>query len=267
MTGKLLKVGLCSSEKIGGVSVFAEHIFVRLLLATCPLGRCPWDPDWIRTHALPNRPRTRPTAIAEALDALLSARLIARYHAPDGTPYLLIPNHGQRFKFAVRSPWPAPPDDPPAESTEEDLKRRGEGAPKARDTSPTPSVPTALPIASTLQVESDAEWLDRVQREWPDVDVSAQLSKAHQKRRGDVERGWFEKSWLPHVTPTTLRPAAHNRLAPEPTRWREILEELYPGNAINRDETGWSTIPDSIRSEITTAIASGNTPGRAGKAA
>jgi hypothetical protein len=296
MSDKLLKDGLRTSDKIGGVSVFAELLFVRLLLATCGLGRCPWNPDWILTHALPNRPRTRPTAIAEALQALLSARLVARYHAPDGTAYLTIPNHGQRFKHAIRSPWPAPPPGPPDVEGQtfmgfpgykEEEKRRGEGAPSAPDTAPSPK-PLAMPsravasrahatpsqpprhgptaadepprrrgdsswAGSGRQQESDLEWIARLTAAWPGVDIETQLAKAHKKRRGDVERGWFESVWLPGVTPMAPSPSSLLRSpAPaEPTGWRETLEELFPGNAISPDlARTWASVDASTRDRV-----------------
>jgi hypothetical protein len=238
MSDKLLKDGLRTSDKIGGVSVFAELLFVRLILATCGHGRCPWNPDWILMHALPNRPRTRPTAIAEALKALLSARLIARYHAPDGTAYVTIPNHGQRFKHAVRSPWPAPPGGPPdAEGQEffgfEDRREeKGGKARQARETDPLPRMPAAFPNApATIAAgaESDAEWIARLQRKFPDIDIAKQLAKAHKKRPGDVERDWFERSWLPNVSQQAPAPEfnARKSSASEPAGdWREAAKRV-----------------------------------------
>ena len=235
MSDKLLKDGLRTSEKIGGVSIFAELLFVRLLLATCGHGRCPWSPDWILTHALPNRPRTRPTAIAEALQALLSAQLIARYHAPDGTAYLTIPNHGQRFKHAIRSPWPAPPGGLPDAAGQTFMALPGSPPepdrkkPKAPCVSEPPPHFTSLlsssgksgkegPGGAAPDLRPAVDCLAELAPRWPEHDLRACLRAArHYVRRergeeAEVTVTWFEQHWLPRA-PKRRQPAA---VAPVP---------------------------------------------------
>lgn len=220
MSDKLLKDGLRTSDKIGGLTVFAELLFVRLLLATCPLGRCPWRPDWILAHALPNRPHTRLTTITAALTELRARHLVHRY-THDGDAYLTIPNHGQRFKHAVRSAWPAPPEGPPdaegqvfmalpgappsgglekkakpvcvsshthfssESSSESETRARGRGTPPTSD----------LRLAATC--------LPELAGRYPRHDLPACLRAATRyarKERGDdaeVTLGWFVSHWLP----------------------------------------------------------------------
>jgi hypothetical protein len=215
MPDKLLKHGLTDSDRIGALSVFAELLFVRLILATCHAGRCPWSPDWIRTHALPNRPRTRLTEIAAALETLLSANLVTRYHGPDGTAYLLIPNHGQRLRHAVRSPWPAPREGPPDVEGQTFFALPTVAPPEVK-ASPASGPPRAKPRVSSVThftslpssvSESDTrpaeDCLDELARLFPRHDVRACLRAARtyvRRQRGedsDVTVGWFAVHWLP----------------------------------------------------------------------
>jgi hypothetical protein len=237
MPDKLLKHGLTDSDKIGGLSVFAELLFVRLILATCYAGRCPWSTDWIRTHALPNRPRTRLTEIATALETLRMASLVIRYHGPDGTAYLLIPNHGQRLKRAVRSPWPAPAEGPPDVEGQTFMALPSVAPPEALAAAP-PVRPRAKPVVSSVthftSLPSSLPWngeassrdkprphssaergfsesdtrpaddcLDEVARLFPRHDVRACLRSARayvRRQRGEdseVTVGWFVVHWMP----------------------------------------------------------------------
>jgi hypothetical protein len=243
MPDKLLKHGLTDSDRIGALSVFAELLFVRLILATCHAGRCPWSPDWIRTHALPNRPRTRLTEIAAALDTLLAASLVTRYHGPDGTAYLLIPNHGQRLRHAVRSPWPAPREGPP-DVEGQTFMALPTVAPPEPPASPPVVLPRAKPVVSSVThftslhtfSESDTrpaeDCLDDLARLFPRHDVRACLRSARayvRRQRGEdaeVTAGWFAVHWLPkaaqrkeHATPPGETPAARAAREAEAARF------------------------------------------------
>lgn len=109
---------------------------------------------------------------------------------------------------------------------------------------------TNLNSPSTAAGETEAEWQARITREWPGVNIAEQLTKAQKKRAGDVERGWFERSWLPGVTPKVSRGVA-SIVSQEPENWRDILEGLYPDNLINREKRGWAGLPENIRNEVT----------------
>lgn len=208
MSDKLLKDGLRTSEKIGGLTVFAELLFVRLLLATCPLGRCPWSPEWILVHAMPNRPHTRLKTLDAALMELRSASLIDRY-AHDGTAYLTIPRHGQRFKHAVRSPWPDPPGGTPDVEGQTFMAWSGP-APRAPGSEKKPkavseSIPTHFSsrASSEKDLRPAGECLPELIARYPRHDVPACLRAAvryARKTRGDeaeVTVGWFTGHWMP----------------------------------------------------------------------
>lgn len=237
MPDKLLKDGLRTSAKIGGVSEFAELLFVRLILATCHAGRCPWNPEWIRTHALSNRPRKRLTEIAAALETLRRAHLVARYTAHDGTAHLLIPNHGQRLKHTVRSPWPAPPEGPPDAEGQTFMAIAGAPPvqpavpagigkkPKARECESSPTHFTSLLSSSekegrrgegksTGDLRPAADCLAELAPRYPRHDLRACLRDARRyvrKERGDdaeVTVGWFITHWMPGAAENQRAPSA-----------------------------------------------------------
>lgn len=237
MSDKLLKDGLRTSDKIGGVSVFAELLFVRLLIATCPLGRCPWSPDWILVHALSNRPSTRLATITAALEELRACHLVTRY-THDDDAYLMIPNHGQRFKHAVRSPWPAPPGGPPDVEGQTFMAWSGP-APRAPVSGKKPKVVCESPpthFSSKSSSERDlrpaSECLPELVARYPRHDVPACLRAATRyarKQRGDdaeVSVGWFIASWMPGAAerkqPATAALAAPTpaTLTAEQARWQ-----------------------------------------------
>lgn len=263
MSDKLLKDGLRDSAKVGAVSLFAELLFIRLILATCPLGRCPWCPDWIRTHALPNRPRTRLTEIAAALETLLSASLVTRYHGPDGTAYLLIPNHGQRFKHAVRSPWPAPPKGPPDVEGQTFMALPTVAPPAAVRKKPKAPGERVLPPlfssnSSDLKgpaepEESFEQWVGRLEREWPRINVKKEINTALRKRK-EFDRIWFERHWLPGCSEKvgTADLSSPGAVEPEPEAWRQYLKDTYPDEswADSAAMYTWGDMPAHWRAKI-----------------
>ena len=110
----------------------------------------------------------------------------------------------------------------------------------------------ATPVDEHGQPETEAAWLARLQDEWPHTDIVAELRKAHKKKAGEVERGWFEKSWLPNVTAKAPVPGDPRLpVSPEPANWREVLEQLYPGNAVSSDpERTWASLDATTRAKI-----------------
>lgn len=106
---------------------------------------------------------------------------------------------------------------------------------------------------SSQSIEDDKAWIARLTAAWPGIDIEAQLRKAHKKRSGDVERGWFEDVWLPGVTPAAPHPSSIPRSAPpaEPPGWRTILEDIFPGNAISSDpDRTWASVDPGTRARV-----------------
>lgn len=84
--------------------------------------------------------------------------------------------------------------------------------------------------------ESEEEWLARLRREWPRLDIDSQLRQAEAKRKRDgrdLERVWFERHWLPHCSPThKTRRASDPSVQPEPFGWREMLRREIPDHTL-----------------------------------
>lgn len=265
MAEKLIRDGLLTSARVGDVSEFAEVLFVRLILASCPLGRFTADPAKIRTLALPNRPRKRTSDIASALQELQRAGLIIRYTAPDGTALLSIPRLGQRYKFAVRSPWPPPPEvpdvpgqevmilgdatappvihkpaDPPKQKKEE---KRGEVK------KPAERGPATLTHFSDFSMEA-------IQARWPGIDVEAEAKAALRKLRkqhGDdyqLDLKWFEQRWLPSAGPKFNGKVALR----EPDGWRAFINHEWPDSQYadggNARPATWADLPGHVQKLI-----------------
>jgi hypothetical protein len=145
-----------------------------------------------------------------------------------------------------------PAADPPPVKT----SKRSGGAGK-KSPPPFTSHQFTSPAASThpADPETDLQWLARLTREWPGIEIEAQLAKAHKKRRGDVERGWFEAVWLPGVTPVAPRPdqvsGLKSQVSDAPPGWRETLEQLYPGNAVSANpERTWASVDPDTRAKV-----------------
>lgn len=81
--------------------------------------------------------------------------------------------------------------------------------------------------------ESQEAWLGRLAAKCPHIDVRAELRKAQKKYPGGFDRGWFERDWLPRVTPmveSNPSKPAHSMVCAhiEPDKFRQWLLENEP---------------------------------------
>lgn len=111
------------------------------------------------------------------------------------------------------------------------------------------------PAPASQSAESPEAWVARLAVEWPGIDIAAQLTKAHRKRKGDVERGWFEKSWLPGVTPMAPAPgsvAVVVAVEAEPEAWRLHLKDRHEGESWAESAASyeWAKLPPEWRVTI-----------------
>ncbi len=271
---KMVKAGLLDSARIGGVSEFAELLFVRMILCACPLGRLRADPAAVKRDALPNRSRKRTTDVASAIEDLVRAGLIARYNAPSGEALLVIPRFGQRYKFKVRSPFPAPPGGPPDAEGQEVMPWAGElaGPVAEAELAPPPEKRSKVevcsararrtPPAATHSHESDSVWLSRLTAAYPTVNIEAELKLAARyvkQKRGDsaqLTRKFFE-GWLTRCADAvdvqaatgkalSFKPAAE----PAPDGWRDVIKESnYAPGGISEVKT-WSELPKDVQLHV-----------------
>lgn len=143
---------------------------------------------------------------------------------------------------------------------EKEISKAGRGSKKAPPLtslhfdSPARASDPAPPPPAPLS-ESDDAWLARVRAKWPHIDVDAELLKAHRKRKGDVERVWFESVWLPGVSPKAPLPTSSApvvAIEPEPEAWRLHLKDHHEGEswAESAAATEWGKLPQQWRETI-----------------
>jgi hypothetical protein len=258
------------SPEVQKLSPCLRILFHVIFFATDGAGRFFADAAMLRTVLYHGAQQQVSKRDVQAWLVELHKRGFIKLYTEEGTGYGKVTDRYWRqrdVKRKVLHPDEAPPDPggglPGLSLVDlpDELNRR-EGKGKARRAHPRPPLPAAYPDAVATSaaakasnpqsdaLNSDTAWIARLQREFPGVDIIAQLAKAHRKRRGDVERGWFEKVWLPGVTPMAPSPSQGRANPPdEPTGWREELARIRPGHTY---EGNWSGLPESIRTEIET---------------
>lgn len=182
-----------------------------------------------------------------------------RYPAPDSGELNFAgseagPEYGEaRPDDPPIEPLPAPPRPPPSER-----KNRIEG--KGKRISDTP--PAQLAQAGVSAGEPLETWLARLRLAWPSLNVDAELQRALTKKAkvGEaLERGWFERSWLPGCTETVTRADVfraekakassafdeQNDEAPE--GWHGPVDETQYGRGGCFEETEWRKLPNHIK--------------------
>jgi hypothetical protein len=113
---------------------------------------------------------------------------------------------------------------------------------------------SASPAAQEQAEESDAEWLDRLAREWPRLDVLAEVEAAKRKNPNGFDRPWFESRWLPRANPRIAaapRPASASLVKPlalpEPDGWRDELAESQFGPGGVFEVRTWAELPADVQ--------------------
>ncbi len=103
---RMLRSGLIWSEKINSVSVHAESLFVRLLLAADDFGLVDLSPAGLKMRVLPGR-NAEPKEIEEWCRELLEVGLLRGYEI-DGKPFAAVVGWDQT-RWAAASKLPMPP--------------------------------------------------------------------------------------------------------------------------------------------------------------
>jgi hypothetical protein len=139
------------------------------------------------------------------------------------------------------------------------------GARKATTTTPPPTHPprsdssraSATPGAEP-EGENDETWLARLSREWPRLDIPAEIEAAKRKHPTGFDRPWFEGKWLPHAKPriaSAPRPAFASHVKPqalpEPAGWQTEAEgtNYGPGGAFPAQT--WAELPHDVQKLFT----------------
>ena len=265
MPDRLIREGLVNSPKVNALSDRAECAFVRLLLKVDDFGVYFAEPKMVRAAIWPMK-SVRDAEVARVLDEIERVGLLARFTAPDGLRYLCLLRFGQRLAYGKRRRHPAPPFDeetgemrlelvgeppsvsrPGAVAEKKRSEEKGGKARAARKTAPSP-------VSDETAPESHEAWLTRIQTAWPHVDVQSELAKAvveKGKRGGQLERDWFERSWLPKCSIVVTRAdvfAAKASVSGEvipaegPEDWKLALDGTALGDQVWADGLQWSDL-------------------------
>lgn len=262
-----------TSPRVALLSERAEIAFIRLILKVDDGGVYYADPLLVRAAIWPTK-SLRTTDVSRVLDELGRAGLIARWTHGDGGP-LPVPA-ALSATVDVRHPPPLsePPFDPDsgeallgsgrtrrpeqeAPPARKKKKRREGGG--ARGAAPAPA-PRGYADAAGAAPETTEQWLARLAREWPGVDVRAEADKAARRKEregGRLERVWFERHWLPGCSDTVdraeLRKAgrqAEPEQADAPDGWREAIADTNYGPGGAFEVQTWAELPEHVKKEF-----------------
>lgn len=254
----IVRPGIRTSERFARLNFFERDLFYGLLsVANTKAGWFENNATVLRAALFaPCLGKVSERDVKAGLLRLQEGRLIKLWTGKNGRAYGQINNYGQSFDYGDPLPPDAhPPDedelqlgqpDPPRSVPE--LKRDElKGGGKAREA----RRPKAPPPPHELQ----EDWLARLATEWPGVNVLAELEAA-KKKRGRVEREWFEKHWLPNVSATVDFKAGGtgraNAPEPEPEAWRVLLKDRHANEswAETAASYAWAEMPANFRARI-----------------
>lgn len=112
MPDRIIRESICTSETLNQLTDFEERFWHRLIVNCDDYGRFDARPAILKSRLFPLMDGKTQRNIADALDKLASAGLVALYEA-DGKPFLRVVTWDkyQRIR-AKRSKFPAPPEGP-----------------------------------------------------------------------------------------------------------------------------------------------------------
>lgn len=264
----LVHPGIIDSERVCALPIAAQLFFRNLLHCCDGAARFVADPAELRYALYQRAPGVASSHVETWLVKCHQARLVKLY-TRDGKGYGEVLNYRQtNGKQPVL--YPAPPGE---DGRDAEL---GLGLPEAiasaddpPDDDAPPPAPPPKPQKKRIEgkggrnppaafSETQDAWLQRITAEWPDVNMAKQLKAAEADRRAkgkDLERGWFETSWLPKTSPIVRIDGAQGptaALPAEPEGWRVYLkDEYYEENwAESAAACTWATMPANFRDRI-----------------
>lgn len=258
----LIRPGIVDSERVCALPLACQLFFRNLMHCCDGKARFPADAAELRAALYWRTPAVTSPHIEAWLQKCAHARLVKLY-TRDGKKYGEVENYGQR-DTARKAIYPCPPgqvemnldaDPPPKKPKKKGNRIEGEGEHAPEGATPPTPAKFSMPALQTTQ----EQWLATLHAQWPAIDVPAQLREAAlaQQRAGrKLERGWFEKHWLPNVSPTvsfaTATAAPSATISPEPEAWRLWLKDRHYGEswAESAAACNWTTLPANFRSKI-----------------
>lgn len=247
----MLYAGIRGSRKFARLTWFQRDFFYGLLHAAWPAGRFESDVELLRAALYaPLLTKVSKRDVVQALAACREAGLLKLQTDESGRGWGEVVNYRQtglrkgKKAEAVASDEPVrepdlfcvpdpPPMVAPISSQTKERKKEGEG-------------PRHPP-------ESQDEWLTRLRRAWPEVNVDAQLTFAlhdRQTAKKKLEREWFEAHWLPRCSPEVRLNATSGRAVStiaEPMGWQEFLGDSVYGAGQSRECKTWIQLPPDVQ--------------------
>lgn len=104
------------------------------------------------------------------------------------------------------------------------------------------------PTTSSLRKqETEEQWRRRLSNEYPWVDIQAELEKAVRRKPGGFDHKYFEKHWLPNLSPKVqiqppVRKPPPDQL-PEPNDWQAIIAGSVYGPDGDNPTFEWHALP------------------------
>lgn len=108
------------------------------------------------------------------------------------------------------------------------------------------------------EAEKDEAWIARLARDWPQIDIPAEIEAAKRKHPTGFDRLWFERKWLPHSKPRiasaprfTAASFVKSPALPEPEGWRDEIEgtNFAPDGAF--PARTWAELPPDVQKLVT----------------
>lgn len=264
--------GIIDSERVCALPLACQLFFRNLLHCCDSNARFAADPAELRAALYWRTPAVSSPHVEAWLLKCAQARLVKLY-TRDGKRYGEVENYRQEDRYP-KTIYPPAVDqvelelkaDPPPKKPKKKLSGN-EGEWEKAPEGATPPAPAKI-FAPISQDTPQDQWLATLQAQWPAIDVPAQLREAGQvqQRQGrKLERGWFEKHWLPNVTPTVNfasglgATSASATISPEPEAWRAWLKDHHYDESWAETAAAyeWTTMPANFRSKIERGMGDG----------
>lgn len=107
---------------------------------------------------------------------------------------------------------------------------------------------------------SEAEWVEKLTKAWPRLDIAAELRAAFRKNPDGFDRSWFETRWLPHAKPRLASiaqsPASRVKVpsAAEPIGWRDLPEWRESRIAAESPGADWTSLDQITQRHLTELV-------------
>lgn len=264
---------LLGSEKWVSLRDHEKLFYIRLGCATDGAGRFDADAALLRAALYPKELHKVSERDVKGLLMRMHQVGLVRLYTQAGKGYGEVTSYKQRdSQRKVRYPEPdagemnfasmesAPADDPSPRSSSVRKKNRIEGKGMKKVAEAT----AAQPPNQFAGEESTDAWIARLSAAWPSLDIASEVQKAITKKAKSgeqLERGWFEQSWLTKCTPVVTRGEVFRvskaqkagevaNEQPEPEGWREVIKDSVYGPGEENEVKSWAELPVHVKAWV-----------------